>query len=63
MFSFVQKERQKVMFLQEHDHRKSTWFGGQQSIDQKINRSYSLIKKNGQNFLLFAENVYKIAKK
>jgi len=43
MFSFVQKERLKDMFLQEHGHRKSIWFGGQQSIAQKINRSYSLI--------------------
>jgi len=45
MFSFVQKERGKDNFLQEHAHRKSTWFGGQQSIDQKTNRSYSLFLK------------------
>jgi len=36
MFSFVQKERRKDMFLQEHGCRKSTWIGGLQSIAQKM---------------------------
>jgi len=50
------------MLLQEHGHRKLTWFVGPQSIAQKINCSYSLILKNGQNFLLFAENFTKLSK-